>query len=621
MAILNKFNFYPIKPKDCLDKSFKQSFAMLKKLIGKETLAKAMDITTPYPSPVADIKDTQWCKTIKIIGINPRITKTFWGIVKYALTFPENAIHIMPLWTTGDKGSLYVQTSWRLNEEFLDKDLSSLGYDTPEKQLKFVVNILHAAGKVVGFDALPHVDNFSEITMMNPAFFEWAKLNKQKTAQLFPPQIDYNTIYKDVEDIIVKETNAPANLFELSECERESFIFPKNSDRTSIRINLMKKIRAAGLEPLPVTEHAPMRPVIFKRMERNKDSDWAVFDVDNRSQSAKVIGCITPYKWYNTDSDGYPVKNGINQIVWDYFSDKILEFQKEYNFDFLRADMAHNQIAHSHAESEKNVHESREMWAYVKDKIHTTAPYFAVLAEAFYNTYYINGISDMINKKVDIVLGNLNFQYLNKEFVNTVDDFLNPFRKNFPFFPCLCTFSNDGDLKEHSQYFQSEEANELRYFISMFLNLPSYTGMGYETKCLKPQNENEFSNEYVKNQTLPYKWGDNDTLFEQISAMRKLYVIYKQIIDNSAMELLQSDNDSSLVWLYSKDNKPCLLFAANLNSQKQEITISLKSQINNAAMVYTNSRYDEICADINNLTFHIENIYIGECVVFDISYG
>ena len=618
MAILNQFNYYQIKPQDCLNIPFKQSFAMLQKILGQEKLDVAFDITHNYPSPLAGLKDTKWCKTAKIIGINPRLTKTFWGIVKYAMTFPENCIHIMPLWTTGDRGSLYVQTSWRLNDEFLDPDLCAMGYKTPQQQLKLIVNVLHAMGKIVGFDALPHVDNFSEITLLNPSFFEWAKLNKQKTSQLFPPQVDYNTIYKEVENIIIKETSAPSNLYELNEQEKDKWIFPKNSNRTSIRIKLMEKIREAGLEPLPVTEHAPMRPVMFKKIESAGDTNWAVFDVKDRSASAKVIGCITPYKWYKIDNNGYPLKNAAEQKVWDYFSGKISEFQREYNFDFLRADMAHNQISHSHNSADKNENEKQEMWAYLKDRISKEKPYFAVLAEAFYNTYYINGISDMINKKADIVLGNMNFQYLNKEYVDTIDDYLNPFRKNFPFYPCVCTFSNDGDLKEHAKYFQSEEADESRFFISMFLNLPSYTGIGYETKTLNPQKENEFSNEYVKIQDTPYEWGNNDILFEQITAMRVLYAQYKSVIEQAHLDLLSSDNESSLVWIYSIKNSPKLLFAVNLNPEKQSIRFNMPADIKDAKMIYTNSQYDEICADVQNKSFEIENIYIGECVVFEL---
>ena len=604
-------------PKDCLNLTFGQSFEMLENLLGKELLDEAMNVENPFPSPLAGQKDTKWCKTLKIVNINPYLAKTFWGIVKYALTFPEKGVHIMPLWETGDRGSLYVQNSWRLNNEFFDKDLGNAGFETPKKQLKLVINILHALGKVVCFDALPHVDNFSKITLLNPSFFEWAKLNDDRTAQLFPPEVDFNEIYKDVEKIIIKSVNAPENLFELPETEREKILFPDGSDKN--RLFLMGKIRKSGYEPLPVTEHAPCRPVVFKKIETDGEKDWAVFDIEAKNRESKIFGCITPYKWYKIDKNGFPVQGCPEKAVWRYFIDKINDFQREYNFDFLRADMAHNQISHSHANPDKNEDEL-EMWAVLKDEIQKSKSYFAVLAEAFYNDYYIGGIKDMINKKADIVLGNMNFKFLNEEFVNYVDDFVSPFRENFPFYPCLCTFSTDGDLSGHSKYFQSEEANELRFFISMFFNLPSYTGMGFEVKALKPEKPEEFSHEYVKHQQKPFIWGENEELFEVVSDIRDLYLKYAEIIDNFELKLLKRPNDRILVWIYEQNGVPKLFCAANMDNETTQIPVLCETAKNiSAKLVYTNSRYDEISEMLNfreNRAI-LENVYIGECAVYE----
>ena len=136
------FNIKNLKTTDCLKLTFEQSVDILKNVIGEDSLNKAFNIDDFVKSPVADFGDTSWCKTLKMVGINPRITKTYWGIVKYALSVAENGIHIMPLFKTGD-GSLYVQNSWELNDEFLDSDLVKLGYDNADKQLKLIVNILH----------------------------------------------------------------------------------------------------------------------------------------------------------------------------------------------------------------------------------------------------------------------------------------------------------------------------------------------------------------------------------------------------------------------------------------------------------------------------------------------
>jgi len=564
-----KQKYTNITPKECLDLSFEQSFDMLKQILPESELKKAFDVTASYPSPLVGHKNTKWSQTAKIIGINPRITGTYWGIIKYAMTFPENAVHIMPLWETGD-GSLYVQNSWDLNPEFFDKDLCRLGFNTFESQLKLTVNILHALGKIVGFDTLPHVDNFSEIVILNPKLFEWVKLNDEKTAQIL--DIDYNSIYKEVENCIIDYLCAPENLFSLSENKRKNIIFPANIDKFIRRMELRKVIRDVGFEPIPVVEHAPMRPVLFDRIETLQQDNWAVFKVKNKANHAKIIGSVTPYKWYKTADNGYPVKNAIENDTWNYFIDKVYNFQKEYNFDFLRADMAHNQISHSHNE-EKDMKNPLEMWAILKKQIQRIKPYFAAFAEAFYTTYYIDGLQDMQNKDFDIVLGDMNFKNVDENYFNWIDDFLTPFRENFSFHPCVTIFTNDGDLPGHNQYFKSLKNNCIRYFISMFLNLPSYMGMGYETRNLEPELQQEFSNEYVKKQNENYIFGNNLELLEFITKMRSFYSEYKHIIENNELSLIESESQSALVWSYVNNNEIKLLFIVKLD-ENADIDIS-----------------------------------------------
>ncbi len=548
--------YYAISPNDCLDLSFEQSFGMLKQILPETLLKTALDISKPYPV----VKNTNWSQSAKIVGINPRITKTYWGIVKYAMTFPENAIHIMPLWETGD-GSLYVQNSWDLNTDFFDNDLAAMGFDTIESQLKLIINILHALGKIVGFDALPHVDNFSEITILNPRLFEWIRLNDEKTSQVFG--LDYNLIYEQVENCIIDYLSAPKNLFCLSEDERKTIVFPANINKFERRMELRKAIRDGGFEPIPVVEHAPMRPVLFDKIEYSHQDNWAVFKVENKSYNAKIIGSVTPYKWYKISPDGYPVKNAVEHKTWEYFTDKIYKFQEEYNFDFLRADMAHNQISQSH--NEEKEYNSLELWRCLKEKIQQSKPDFATLAEAFYNTYYIDALTDMQNKGFDIVLGDMNFKYIDENYFNWINDFLNPFRENFKFHPCVAVFTNDGDLPENNQYFKSIKNNKIRYFISLFLNLPSYMGIGYETRNPEPRLPQEFSNKYIKKQNENYAFGTNLELFEFINQMRGFYVNYKHIIENNELNLINSENKSSLIWSYLNGDEIQLLFVAKLD--------------------------------------------------------
>lgn len=584
--------------------SFRQSFDVLKELIGEEKLTLAMEFK--IKSPLAGLENTNWTKTAKIIGINPRITGTYWGIVKYAMTFPENAVHIMPLFETGD-GSLYVQNSWHLNKDFFDENLAELGFSTCEAQLKFVVNILHALGKAVGFDALPHVDNFSEIVILNPRYFEWVKINLDTGMQDFT--VDTNSLYKEIEKIIVKNLDLPHNTFQMNEKHREDLIFSQCSDRFERRMQIRKIIRSNGYEPVPVVEHAPMRPVVFEKFDCDEKENWAVFKVENKNPTAKIIGSMTPYKWYKINSEGYICQNLPEEDVWRYFKNKLSEFQQTYDFDFLRADMAHNQISHSFNGGQNDL-SPREIWAEVKETIQYKTPYFGTFAEAFFSTYYIDGIADMQNKNFDIVLGNLNFQFLNDSYTKQIQRFVETSQETF-FSPCLTVFTNDGDLPQHQKLFQSEEANEVRYFISMFLNFPGYMGMGFEVRNLEPQSDDEFSNYYVKIQDKKFKFGENVILFEKIFNMRILYEKYKPLIENAVLKFYKTNSEKSFCWSYSLNGRN-ILFAVNLEPEGKEIFIN-NFGYKACNLIYTNSEFQDICIEGNI----IRNIYIGECVVYE----
>lgn len=601
-----------LNPEECLNMSLEDTFEILKSLSSSSLLQRALDITKPYPSCVSAKKDTKWAQTLKIVGINPRIAKTYLGIVKYAISFPERGIHLMPIFESGD-GSIYVQNSWKLSSEFLDEDLLNLGYDTAEKQLKVCINLLHLLGKIVGFDATAHCDNFSKIVILNPKLFEWIKLNEEKTEQLDFSKVDVNILYKEVENSIIDCVGAESNLFELSEKEREKIIFHPSADEFEQRMKLRSFIRGRGLEPLPVVEHSPMRPILFDKIARSQNNDWAVFKVRGRAPHSKIFGAITPYKLYKTDTSGYPLKDEIQKESWEYFSQKIYDFQHEFNFDFLRADMAHNQSAHSHQNPHKNIL-CDELWAFVKENIQKDKPYFATIAEAFFNTYYIDGISDMINKKFDIVLGDMNFKPLDKNWLDCIDDFLNPFRNNFPFYPAMCVFSNDGDLSEHNYLFSSNSLNECRFFASLFLNLPSYTGMGFELRDINPSFQHNYSNFYTNPQPVAFEFGKNISFLKSVSKMRNIYKKLENIITNCELKILSSTNNLSLSWIYVNEDKPLYLFIINLNSKCD--LIPLENFNLPIEPLYINKCEEELSVFIHDKEMIFANFNAPACGIF-----
>lgn len=605
---------YKITPNECLELTFEHSLELLIQKIGHDTFELAKQ--SKIESPLFGKTNTEWTKCTKIIGINPRITKTYWGIVKYALTFPEESIHIMPIFETTN-GGIYSQNSWNISNEFIDTDLKKLGFETAEKQLLFVINILHALGKIVGFDATQHVDNFSEIVFLNPSLFEWIKLNKNKTKQDF--SVESSEIAKEIEKIIIKNYNLPNNFFKLNENEKKELLFPKHIDKSHRRSELRSLIRNNCYEPMPVTEHAPMRPIRFEKIEYTNNENWATFTVENKADYAKIIGSITPYKLYET-KDEYPIKNKFDENVLKYITNKFYKFQKEYNFDFLRADMGHNQTAHSH--KEKKQFYTKEFWAILKRKIQKEKPYFATFAEAFWNDYYIPAIADMKNKNFDLVLGELNYEYLNKEYINKIKNYIKYKVENKNINPILAIYTNDGDLPENDKLYESQEANECRFFTSIFMNLPSYMGIGYETRNLTSRNHNEYTN-YLTNTTAEnFRLGSNKKTFVEITKMRDYYQKYKSIIDTTNMQTFFDSNSNLFCWYY-KTTQQILLFVENLDFEKNSISIPINTNWIKANLIYTNSAYDELAPNIynQNNTKHIEiaDIYLGECAIYELT--
>ncbi len=627
----NYTNYLKISPKDVLSIDITTFKNILIDRLGRKIFHQVYQCDELIKSPVECFKNSDWFKKAKIVGVNPRITGSFLNIVKYALTFSENAIHIMPFFESGHEGSLYVQNSWRISNEFLDKNFIDEGFNTAEKQLKLTVNLLHALGKTVGFDVLPHVDSFSEIVFLNPKYFEWIKLNKQKKSQLFPPEVIYDDIHLGVEEKIIefiKKKNNYSTKFDInklysdgvSEELRHSIIFGNDSDKwEKIRLELIKYIRSFGFETIPVAEHAPMRPIVFDKIIHNKSTDWAQFKVENKAKDAVILGCTTPYKWYKIDESGYPITSKPEYTVWKYFIKKYKSIQEEYGFDFLRADMAHNQISHSSKTIGKV--KKKEFWAELKHSIQKNTPYFATLAEAFYNTYYIDGYTDMINKEFDVVLGNLNYRILNENYINHIKDFINVYPKHFPFAPCICVFTNDADKKEHNIFYQSPLANEVRMFCAYFLDLPSYMGMGYELRESLPDKQEKYTFNYIKQMKKPYQWGDNEEFLSSVFEMREIYEKIKNKIKQPKLRLCKTDS-LSLAWVYlDEQNNAKYLFCFNLDNNKDEISITIDKKlcINKKVVGMYSNIYEDIDQFNSEITASgklvLKNFAIGSCLI------
>jgi hypothetical protein len=143
---------------------------ILQRRFGNDIIQRALDPSQGIESPVSYHQDSQWLKKSNMVGINVRTIGNFFNVVKYALTIPksQDSVHLLPIWEPGVVGSLYGMTSFNINTEFFSYELATAipSLNSVEKQLKFVVNILHAMGKSVGMDVIPHTDRFSEMVIL-----------------------------------------------------------------------------------------------------------------------------------------------------------------------------------------------------------------------------------------------------------------------------------------------------------------------------------------------------------------------------------------------------------------------------------------------------------------------
>ena len=199
----HKNTYYEVEPQTAQNWNFNEACERLKGLITEKEFNDIIYRNKTVLSPNSKEKNGYWLHQSKIIGVNPRAIGTYFDIVKYTMTFPEDSIHLLPLFEQGCNKSLYAPINFKLSEEFMDKDLTRLGFDTPEKQLKLTVNLLHALGKNVGMDFLQHTDRYSEEVFVNPDNFIWIKLNTENTRQLEYPEINPDRVSDEVKDTIV----------------------------------------------------------------------------------------------------------------------------------------------------------------------------------------------------------------------------------------------------------------------------------------------------------------------------------------------------------------------------------------------------------------------------------
>lgn len=568
--------------------------------IGK-SFFEAIRPENTIPSPLINKQDTNWIKTTNMVGINVRTIGSFWNIMKYMLTVPasQQSVHILPIWEPGVVASLYGMSSWNINPEFYSAELAASvpHLNTVEKQLKVVMNLLHATGRIVGMDVIPHTDRYSEIVLANPSYFEWlrrkdlgitdhrANLHEEAQAIILQFVKQYSSArhqsYPTHPEIFFSK--------DFPEWRRLEALFGAREDhqrRLERRNILIQMLYDEGYEPVPATMAPPYRGLEVDPSPDAKTIDqdgriWRDYRITKPENMSRVFGPLTRYKLYERldDNRNWEVDfNTPRKEVWQYVKEQYRNIQLNYNFDFMRGDMSHVQMRAAgvpeKADDYYDIHKS------IKNHIEQFVPYFGYFAETFLAPPNEMGYGDEVDHLLlsdsDSTLGDLQSMVVGSERFMSEFARYNQILRRTSLAPNFTIMTADKDDPRFDEFYL--KGNEIRLFCGLFLtDMPSYVGLGFELRDPHPTpapNEH-YTKLYVfqekkgpKATRHAYVWGKNGALFSHLSRIRVISgQILPEIFGQPIQWLVPPDASAKQKWVAWEVGK--YVFLANFDLESK----------------------------------------------------
>lgn len=605
-------SFLPfLLPELALEMSTSRVLQILGHHFDKGLIQDALDPRQAIPSPLAGLRTTNWIKRTNMVGINVRTIQNFWNIIKYMLTVPEaqQSVHLLPIWEPGEAASLYGMASWNINPEFFSQELYEAypHLDTVEKQLKAVINLLHASGRTVGMDVIPHACRHSEIVLGNPRHFEWlqrrgdkitnhrAKLHEEVEQAVFRflkeqgPAKDGIDLPADVEEFFSEEYPESARIELL-------FGGPEDYGRRGQRRGwLVQHLYQEGYEPVPATMGPPYRGLEVDTSGKAKTADkegrvWREYKISQPQKMSRVFGALARYKLYERldDNKNWEIDFAKPRYTtWDYACHHFYTIQQEYNFDFMRGGMSHVQMrpegVPAQADNYYGLHKA------VRAYIRAVKPYFGYFAETFLASpgfiAYGNEVDHLEQADADSTLGNLQSMAVGSP------QFMQHFRwyldilKTRDFAPNFTIMACDKDAPRFDEFYLG--GNEARLFTALFLtDMPSYMALGFE--CRDPHPAPAPNEHYTKHYIFsisnggkatngPYVFGKNGQLFHRLSRLRlAAEQILPQIVRADTHWLLPPDATAATrVVAWTQSPNPRYLFVANLDVNEPALNVKI----------------------------------------------
>lgn len=600
-----------VMPAVLVNRRDREVLEILATRLGHELLRKALDWQQSIPSPLVQRKDTNWIKSANIVGINVRTIGHFWNVVKYALglSAAQSTIHLLPIWEPGVVSSLYGMASWNINAAFFSRDLAILfpDLDTVEKQLKVVVNLLHALDKKVGMDVIPHTDRYAEIVLANPHFFEWLK---RKDQQILDHRADLHIEVMQVIFELTRELGSADpqqslpqdwSFFfspQFDERKRLAALFGKTEDqgtRNERRERYVDRLFHRGLEPVPATMAPPYRGLEVDPDPQAVTIDdqgraWRDYRISAPQEMSRVFGPLTRYKLYERKDDNSNWEIDFERpraFVWDYVCQKYAAVAEALNLDFMRGDMSHVQMRPTGVPLQADLY--YDLHRAIKLHIQQSKPYFAYFGESFLTPPNYMGYGDEIEhlelSGAEVTLGDLQSMVVGSTvYLQNLRRYVD-IKDSTQLVPSLTMMTADKDDPRFDQFYW--HGNVARFFMGLFTtDMPSYMGLGFtcRDRHIQPAPNEHYTKLYVfaikegpKATKGPFIWGANVSLFNQLNSIKRFA---DRIADNLAGQgtywLLPPDpTGGSKVIAWTQKETPQFVFVCNLSPEIERSNLKI----------------------------------------------
>ncbi|GAB3999892.1 hypothetical protein GCM10028807_51420 [Spirosoma daeguense] len=592
-------SFIPqLLPQTAMRFTIYQTLDILHKRLGNEMLRRALDPNETVDSPVKNFTDSSWLKRSNMVGINVRTIGSFWNVINYVLTIPasHDSIHLLPIWEPGVVGSLYGMVSWQINPEFFDVELAKFvpALNSIEKQLKVVVNLLHAMGRTVGMDVIPHTDRFSEMVLTRPSLFEWVQRDEKSGNPT--KLLDHSSmVCRYVEEAIwqfLKFHGAAdgtplafskdaffglsTSLVGMSDNLRQQILFGYPHDyqgRQKRRIALIRHLNGQGYETLPMTMGPPYRGIHIDENDYVIDEygqTWYQYAFDKPETMSRVFGPLARYRFYESKDNNQNWELDFsrpNLPAWEYICQHVSDCQRKYGFDFMRGDMAHVQMRPEGVPTE--IDDWYDPLRAIKKYVQKNVPYYAFFAETFLappdTMGYGNEPDHLEAIEADSTLGDLQSMVVGSNTFRQQFGTYYEHLKNRQFAPNFTVITADKDDPRFDLFYRT--GNLFRYFTALFLtDMPSYVGLGFEVRNLHEERgaNEEYSKLYVfqieddrqpdKVTHEPFVWGQNAEQFEAILRVRLFAEsIWPEIAGKETRWLIPPDSkENYIAWAHTE---------------------------------------------------------------------